>query len=87
VLGPRHPDVLGSLNNLAGLFHLKGRYDEAEPLYRKALQGRCEVLGRRHPQTLIGANNLALLYHIRAASARPSRSFLLYPRTPPAADA
>jgi hypothetical protein len=46
-------------------------YDEAEPLYRKALQGRREVLGRRHPQTLIGANNLAFLYqyqgHLREA--------------------
>ena len=33
VLGVDHPDTADSLNNLAGLYHAQGRYDEAEPLY------------------------------------------------------
>ena len=28
-----------------------GRYDEAEPLLREALKGRCEALGEDHPHT------------------------------------
>ena len=37
-LGPDHPDVAHSLNNLAGLYQKTGRYAEAEPLY-KAVPG------------------------------------------------
>ncbi len=36
-LGPNHPDVAVSLNNLAGLYHTLGRYKEAEPRYKRAL--------------------------------------------------
>src|SRR3989338_6000626 len=31
VLGPEHPDVAASLNNLAGLYDAQGRYAQAEP--------------------------------------------------------
>jgi tetratricopeptide (TPR) repeat protein len=62
VLGPRHPDTLTSLNNLAFVYQAVGRYGEAEPLYREALLTRREVLGPRHPDTLISLNNLAALY-------------------------
>ncbi len=37
MLGPKHPDTLTSVNNLAGLLQNKGDYDGAEPLYRRAL--------------------------------------------------
>ena len=36
-LGPDHPDVATSLNNLADLYRSMGRYAEAEPLYRRSL--------------------------------------------------
>ncbi len=36
-LGPDHPDVAQSLNNLAFLYEDQGRYAEAEPLYKRAL--------------------------------------------------
>ena len=62
MLGPRHPDTLASLNNLAVLYQAQGRYGEAEPLYREALQASREALGPRHPDTLTSLNNLALLY-------------------------
>ena len=34
VLGEKHPDTLGSVNNLAMLLKAKGDYDGAEPLFR-----------------------------------------------------
>src|SRR6266852_8252134 len=52
VLGPRHPDTLGSLNQLTLLYRAEGRLDEAEPPAREAVQARREVLGPRHPDTL-----------------------------------
>ena len=36
-LGPEHPNVATSLNNLAGLYRAQGRYDEAEPLHKRAM--------------------------------------------------
>src|SRR5262245_11043664 len=36
-LGPEHPDVGTSLNNLATLYRAQGRLDEAEPLFRRDL--------------------------------------------------
>jgi CHAT domain-containing protein len=53
------------LNNLAGLYQEQGRYDEAEPLYREALEGMREALGPRHPDTLVSLNNLAVVYDVQ----------------------
>ena len=36
-LGPDHPDVAQSLNNLADLYSAQGRHADAEPLYKRAL--------------------------------------------------
>ena len=60
--GPRHPDTLASMNNLAVLYQGQGRYGEAEPLLREALRLSREALGPRHPTTLASMNNLAVLY-------------------------
>ena len=62
MLGQEHPDTLTSVNNLALLYQAQGRYGEAEPLYRRALEARERVLGPEHPETLTSVNNLALLY-------------------------
>ncbi|MCP4345555.1 MAG: tetratricopeptide repeat protein, partial [Desulfobacterales bacterium] len=62
VLGKEHPDTLGSINNLATLYESQGRYGEAEPLYKEALQLREKILGKEHPDTLGSINNLAALY-------------------------
>jgi len=35
--GPDRPDVAESLNNLADLYRLQGRYVEAEPLIKRCL--------------------------------------------------
>jgi tetratricopeptide (TPR) repeat protein len=62
VLGPEHPDTLGSLNNLAILYRQQGKYEQAEPLYQRALATYERVLGPEHPDTLTSLNNLAILY-------------------------
>ena len=53
-----------SVNNLAGLYQAQGRYGEAEPLYRRALEASERVLGKEHPDTLTSVNNLAALYFV-----------------------
>ena len=44
-LGEEHPDYAAGLSNLANLLNRSGRYDEAEPLYRRALLIYQKVLG------------------------------------------
>ena len=39
----------------------QGKYDDAEPLYKRALTIREEVLGPRHPDVAPSLNNLATL--------------------------
>ena len=61
-LGPDHPDTAISLNNLAGLLHAQeGRYEEAEPLYRRALAIWETKLGPEHPHTVTCRANLTAL--------------------------
>jgi tetratricopeptide (TPR) repeat protein/CHAT domain-containing protein len=62
IFGPRDPNTLTSLNNLAFLYQSQGRYGEAEPLFAQALQTSRESLGESHPSTLTILNNLALIY-------------------------
>ena len=47
ILGPDHPDVASSLNNLAALYNDKKLYDKAEPLYDRALKIRLKVRKKR----------------------------------------
>ena len=49
------------MNNIGGLYKDMGRYAEAEPLYRRALDGREAALGPAHPSTLISVGNLGIL--------------------------
>ncbi|MFM7449309.1 MAG: tetratricopeptide repeat protein [Leptolyngbyaceae cyanobacterium] len=57
------PLLATSLNSLAQLYASQGRYEEAEPLLREALQLRRELLGERNPDVATSLNNLALLYN------------------------
>jgi tetratricopeptide (TPR) repeat protein len=61
-LGPSHPDVAESLNNLAMIHYYRGMYEQAEPLYQHALSIREQVLGPQHHDTAQSLNNLANLY-------------------------
>jgi len=38
VLSKEHPDILGSVNNLALMLGDQGKYEEAEEIYRQALR-------------------------------------------------
>lgn len=50
-LGKDHPAVAATLNNLAVLYGKRGKYKEAEPLCKRALDIR-EKVRNRHPHTL-----------------------------------
>jgi CHAT domain-containing protein len=61
VLGPEHPNMAISLNNLALLYWSTGAYAQAEPLYKRALTIYEKVLGPEHPNTALSLANLATL--------------------------
>ncbi|KAM0805646.1 P-loop containing nucleoside triphosphate hydrolase protein [Usnea florida] len=54
-------DTLNSLDVLAGCLLDQGKYDAAEKMQRRALEGREKMLGFEDPGTLISVNNLALV--------------------------
>ena len=64
-VGPNHPDVAESLNNLGLLYDIQGEYSKAEMLYKRALAIWEEKLGPDHPNVAAGLNNLAELYRIQ----------------------
>jgi len=47
---------------LAVLYLYQGRYQDAEPLFIKALELSKRLLGEEHPSVATSYNNLALLY-------------------------
>lgn len=53
--------MAATLNNLAVLYGKRGKYRDAEPLCKRALDIRERVLGRDHPDVAKQLNNLALL--------------------------
>jgi tetratricopeptide (TPR) repeat protein len=62
-LGPEHPDVAVSLNNLASLYDNQGQFPKAERLHQRALTIWEKALGPEHPNMAASFNNLALLYY------------------------
>jgi len=65
ILGPEHPETMRGLNNLAALYYVQGKYQEAESLYQRALEIRERILGPEHPDTACSLNNLAALYDVQ----------------------
>jgi tetratricopeptide (TPR) repeat protein len=61
-LCPDHPDVAQSLNNLAELYRVQGKYNLAEPLYQRGLAIIEKALGPDHAHVGSVCNNLAALY-------------------------
>jgi len=64
VLGPEHPDLATSLNNLAEFSLIQWRYREAEALHKRALAVREKALPPDHPLTALSLTNLARLYSL-----------------------
>ena len=52
-----HPETATSLNNLALLYRAQGKYEQAEPLYMRALSICEQQLGAEHPHTQIILGN------------------------------
>ena len=73
VLGPEHPDIAASLNNLASLLGAQGDLAGAQALYERALAVSEKALGAEHPGTGNTLNNLASLLGAQGdlAGARP----------------
>ncbi len=69
-LGPDHPDVATSLNNVAALYRAQGQYAKAEPLYERSLAILEKALGPEHPDVATSLNNLAELYHTQGQYAK-----------------
>ena len=68
-LGPYHPLVAQSLNNLAMTYQGQGRYAEAEPRAKRAILIQEKVLGSSHPDVATAMNNLAALYQHQGRDA------------------
>jgi tetratricopeptide (TPR) repeat protein len=62
-----------TLGTLASELQAQGKYDEAEPLHREALEVSRETVGNRHPATLTSINNLGVLLKVKGnlAAAEP----------------
>jgi tetratricopeptide (TPR) repeat protein len=79
--GPRHPDTLQSMNNLAALYRSQGRYGEAKPLYAEALLRARAVLLEEFILTAVAWPQHSCL-RLRMSADLPSRSAAF--RKPPA---
>ena len=76
LLGENHPHTLTSLNNLGLLLQAQGKLDEAELLFRKALEDTRRTLGENYPGTLVTLGNLSrLLQKAGVNLKRPNPSF------------
>jgi len=64
-LGPRHPAVATSLNNMATVLRAQGRHADAEPFQRRALAILERALGPDHPLVANSLSNLAWVLHGR----------------------
>jgi tetratricopeptide (TPR) repeat protein len=77
-MGPDHPSVAVSLNDLALLYRTLGHYAQAEPLYKRALAIWENALGPHHPSVATSLINLAELYRatdrIKAAEEMERRA-------------
>ena len=63
--GASDPRLAETLNNLALLYEVQGRFAEAEPLYRRSLGIYEKALGPNHPDVGRSLNNLAALYQVQ----------------------
>lgn len=75
VLGPGHPEVACSLNELGILCWQQGKDAEAEPLLQRALHIWEHALGQDHLEIARPLNNLALLCWRQGSYAEAERLF------------
>ncbi len=68
-VGPEHPDMATSLNNLALLYTNQGQYAQAEPLYKRALAISEKTFGPDNLVVAVTLSNLAGLYRAQGQYA------------------
>ena len=73
-LGPEHPDVAQSLNNLAVLYTTQAQYAKAEPLYQRALPSVRRPSAPSIPTWPRASTTWPRSTTPRASTPRPSRS-------------
>ena len=61
-LGMHDPRLVANLNKLARLYYAQGKFKQAEPLYRRALEISEMILGPDHPDLAANLSNLAAVY-------------------------
>ena len=61
-LGETHPEVGGTLNNMATIYRAQSKYELALEHYEQALQIRQAALGETHPDVGQTLNNMAVVY-------------------------
>ena len=66
-----------SLNNLAALYHVQGKYGLAEELYEKCLDLKLDMYGEEHIEVAINLHNLGVLH---SARRKFPKAELLYKR-------
>ena len=76
VLGPDHPKVAASINNLANLYQAIGDYAKAELFFRRSLGIAEKALGPDHPSVATVLNNLAELYRAMGDYAKAEPFYL-----------
>jgi tetratricopeptide (TPR) repeat protein len=86
-VGPMHPDLAKSLNNLAELYRTENRETEAEPLNQRILAIRERTLGPDNPEVGKSLYNLALIYHTQKrydmAESFYRRAISIWEKNPP----
>jgi hypothetical protein len=75
VLGPEHPDTLGTGHQLARLLARQGEYEWAERRLRELLACYTSTLGTDHPSTLTTWHDLGLVLAQRGQYAQAAREF------------
>ena len=69
--GEQDSRLATTLNRLAELYRLQRKYEQAEPLYQRALKIREKALGPEHPDVATTLNNLAFLYAFQDSPKAP----------------
>jgi tetratricopeptide (TPR) repeat protein len=75
LLGPDHPDTLGTMNVLAAAYGAAVRTDEAIAVLERIVPARERLLGPDDPDTLESRNNLAVAYR---AAGRTDEAITLH---------
>ena len=82
-LGPHHPDLANTLNNLGVVCEKTGRLDEAESCYRRAYDISAAAFDPDHPFVITSRKNLADFCEAHGRTIEPPASATAAPSASP----